>query len=182
MNSPTTGRFAARAARCGRSPAAGFTVIEVFMVVLLLASVLALVIVNFFPFQGALDERPAKDQAWRAIAEAHRLARAERSTVLLHYDEEAESLVLADGFGREAARFRFPQGTDAGVEFYRILPEKEMREEPDFEAEDEAVEILAFQPYGATAPFQMEIETGTDAITFRFDPFSGLSWEETDLF
>jgi len=151
------------------------------MVIVLLTATMALVVVNFFPFENALDERPASIQVKRAVAEAHRLARTEKVMILLHYDEESESLVLSDESGAERERYAFPGGTDAIVNFYRILPEKEIRDEPDFEAEEETTDLLAFQSYGVADPFQIELETESNAAVFRFDPFSGLSWEEEEL-
>lgn len=152
------------------------------MVIILLTATLALVVVNFFPFENALNERPAADQTRRAIAEAHRLARMDKVMILVHYDEESESIVLSDEHGAERKRYTFPEGTEAVVNFYKILPEKEIREEPDFESEDETSDLLAFQSYGVADPFRIELETGTRVAIFRFDPFSGLSWEEDELF
>ncbi len=151
------------------------------MVIVLLTATMALVVVNFFPFENALAERPASIQTKRAVAEAHRLARTEKERVFLHYDEDSESLVVSDESGTECVRYGFPEGTDATVSFYRILPEKEIRDEPDFEAEEETTDLLAFQSYGVADPFQIELETEKNAVVFRFDPFSGLSWEEEEL-
>ena len=161
---------------------AGFSVIEVFLVVTLLSAILALVIFNFFTFEGSLDDRPAFEQTRRSIAESHRLARERRESILLHYDPERAVMVLSDEKGQMLDEFAFPPGTEAQVKFFRIKPEAEMREEPDFEAEEEDLPTLAFHPYGSSAPFQLEFEQGTEAVTLRYDPFSGLSWERTDIF
>lgn len=160
----------------------GFTVIEVIMVVLLLAAVLSLVIINFFSFDGALGRRPAIDQIHRAVAEAHRIARTERVAVNLFYDEEIETLVLTDASGAELTRYDLPEGTEAELAFIRVKPEEEMAEEPSYEVEDEPIELVTFNSYGASAPFVIEFAVSDEARVLQFDPFSAISWNNEDVF
>ncbi|MBC2596153.1 type II secretion system protein [Ruficoccus amylovorans] len=167
-------------ARRRRQPA--FTVIEVFMVVSLLAAVLGLVIVNYFNISGSYDKRPARDQIQRAVAEGYRLARLEGGIVSLRYEAENGALSLSDQQGKELARITLPGVPEDGeMTFYRIKPESQLTEEPNFEAEEDPVEVLDFQPYGASLPFLVHYTHGTEAFTLRFDAFSALSWEEEDV-
>jgi len=159
----------------------GFTAIEVIMTISLIAGVLALVVFNFYSFEGALDDRPALAQVNRAVAEGHRLAREKKAPVLMRYSEEEESMVLFDKSGGELARFDFPKGGEAEIAFYPLLPEEEIREEPDFEPEEEPVGFVVFEPYGVTAPFQLQLDTDSRSTSIRYDPFSGIGWERTDL-
>jgi hypothetical protein len=153
----------------------GFTVAEVFMVLLLLAAVTALVLANFFSFEGALEKRPARDQLRLAVAEGHRLARTHKQDVILRYDADAAALVLSDPLGKELARRNFPPGTEAEVHFYRILPESQFEEEPSFELEEDPVEQLRFMSYGASVPFVIEFNLGDASEHLRFDAFSSMN-------
>lgn len=147
----------------------------------LLAGVLGLVTFHFFTFENALEERPALVQARRAVAEGHRLARETGAPVRLHYDKEREAMILSDRLGRERRVYAFPPGTDAEIDFYRLLPEAEIREEPDFEPEEDPVATIVFESFGSSAPFQLEFDTGTDSAVVRYDPFSAVGWERRDL-
>ncbi len=163
----------------GRRP--GFTVVEVMMVVLLLAAILSLVVINFFSAEGSLDKRPAIDQIQRATAEGHRLARTHLQNVMLYFDTEAQSLLLRNEHGEELSRFDLPQGGEFSITFYRVLPEKDVTEEPFYEPEEDPVPTVTFAPYGAAMPFYVLFEGSKEARMFRFDPFSGLSWEKEDV-
>ncbi|MDQ8193699.1 hypothetical protein QEH59_04650 [Coraliomargarita sp. SDUM461004] len=158
----------------------GFTVAEVLMTVLLLAAILGLVVANYFSFDGALDKRPAESQIRLAVADAHRLARTHRETIFLSYDKEAERILLTNDTGKQFDSYNFPQGSDASVHFFRILPETQFEDEASFEHEEYAVNALRFQPYGPSAPFIVELKLASELIELRFDPFSSIYWRQTD--
>lgn len=157
-----------------------FTVTEVLMVVILLAAILAFVIINFFAFEGALEKRPVLEQVKRSIAEAHWLVRTELRPIDLYYDEEAKAMLLINPEGLLRARFNFPPSSGVQVKFVRILPETQFEAEPTFEAEDEPISRLRFEPGGASLPFYVEVDDGRRAISLRFDPFSAILWETSD--
>lgn len=152
------------------------------MVVIMLTAVLALVVVNFFSFEGALDKRPARDQLQRAVAEGHRQARTERSLVMLRFDSERQSLLLESENGQELGRYDLPRGSEAMMSFYRLKPDKEISQEPKYEAEEDPVRLVSFEPNGASLPFLVLFEQGNLSQALRFDPFSALCWEITDVF
>lgn len=154
----------------------GYTAIEVFLVISLIAATLGLVIAHFFPSADVLEKRPALVQLQRAVAEAHRMARTQHRPVTLGFDAEGQRLVLHGENGTELAAYGFPEGSEARLSFYRLLPEQQVQQEPTLEAEETEVQRIAFHPHGFTAPFLVEYETGYQAQTLRFDPFSALTW------
>jgi type II secretory pathway pseudopilin PulG len=158
----------------------GFTVVEVIMVLSLLAAVLALLVVNFFAFDGAFSRRPALDQVQRAVAEAHRLARSEGIPVRLSFDASAGALTLHDSDGTLLKDFPFPSGVEADVRFYPIRPERAFEQNPFFEPDEHPVTAIRFLPFGASLPFAIQVGLGDRAASLRFDPFSALSWQQSD--
>lgn len=164
-----------------RKKVAGFTVAEVLMVILLLAAVLGLVVVNYFSFEGAFAKRPVEDQIKRAVAEAHWLARTERETISLSYEDASKTIELKNTLGQSLASFPFPQEADVAVKLFRILPENQFKEDIDFELEEDPVDFIRVSPYGSSAPFVVELDRQQELLVLRFDPFSSVSWEESDV-
>jgi len=160
----------------------GFTVVEVFMMILLVTSVLTLIVINFFSFEGALQSRPASIQFERAVYEGHRLARSQKQTIILSYDQESESVLLANTEGRILETFTFPTGTSAEISFFKVLPETEIKSEPDFEVEEHAIKQLRFFPNGSSTPAIIEFTAGRESKSWRMDPFSGILWTVIDRF
>jgi len=158
----------------------GFTVAEVLMVILLLAGVLGLVVVNFFSLEGAFAKRPVEDQVRRAVAEAHWLARIQRQTITLSYDDAVEAINLRNEAGAILGQFLFPKGSDTTVKLFRILPETQFGEEIEFELEEDSMQFIRITPYGSSPPFIVELDRQQELVTLRFDPFSSISWKESD--
>jgi len=152
------------------------------MVVTLLTAVLALVVMNFFSFEGSLESRPGREQLQRAVAEGHRWARAERSPVILRFDETTQTLQLIAEDGHQLSEFALPAGSDAAITFYRLLPEDKISETPNYETDEDPIPYLQIEAFGAAMPFMAVYEAGSTVLNLRFDPFSGLSWEKTDVF
>lgn len=152
------------------------------MMILLLTSVLTLIVINFFPFEGALQNRPALVQFERSVQEAHRLARQYKQPVILSYNSDSESVLLASEEGKIMGEFKFPGGTSAEITFFRITPETEIKSEPDFEVEEHSISQLRFFPNGSSTPAIVEFTVGTDARMIRLDPFSGINWKLSDHF
>ncbi|WOO41932.1 type II secretion system protein [Rubellicoccus peritrichatus] len=157
---------------------AGFTVVEVFMVIALLAAVFTLVVVNFAEQPGKWKVRPAKAVLAEAISVAHDTSRIEKRQTRLLFDEELQSLLVEDVDGLLVGQHSFQPDTVRSLTFYRILPEELKGEEPAFEPEEDSVASIDFHSSGASAPFRVELETTDSRVSLIFDPFSNAVWEE----
>lgn len=161
--------------RAGR---VGFTVVEVFMVIALLAAIFTLVAVNFVDHKDKWQVRPAKTVLTAAIGQAHNTSRLEKRQTRLLFDEELQSLLVEDVNGSLVAQHAFRPETVRTLTFYRILPEEQKGEEPAFEPEEDSITVVEFHPSGASTPFRVELETAATRETFVFDPFSNTILEE----
>lgn len=174
---PETGTALEKAVRPTAS-IAGFTVVEVFMVIALLAAIFTLVAVNFADQPKKWQIRPAKSVLTTAIGEAHDTSRIQKKQTRLLFDEETQSLLVEDVNGVLVGQHTFPPNVVRSLIFYRILPEEQTGEKPAFEPEEDAVTVINFHPSGASSPFRAELETATSRVSFIFDPFSNSIWEE----
>jgi type II secretory pathway pseudopilin PulG len=155
----------------------GFTVVEVFMVVTLLAIVAGLMVT---PIHGILESfhvRPLEEVALSTVRKAHMQARLRNETVILSYLSTSNCFQLCtrDGIFLEEILIDRPAGTDtdeALVAFYRLLPEDPERNEPAYEQEEEPTGSIPFHPCGASTPFAITLKDRKNLVRLVLDPFS----------
>lgn len=155
-----------------RAARAGFTVIEVFSVIALLAAIIALSIINvdFSPSKWAV--RPARDSLIYAVGEAHNQSRLRKEDVFLRYNAQDEALLLENAGGENLLSIPLPKGQVSTMTFYRILPETERSDTLTHEPEEEPVNSIAFSSSGGATPTVIEIDMDSGRRTLIFDPFS----------
>ncbi|MDF7799160.1 hypothetical protein P4C99_06770 [Pontiellaceae bacterium B1224] len=153
---------------------AGFTVVEVFLVITLLSIVATLMIVPIQQMTDNIHVRPLEETVLSVVRKAHMEARQRNMPVVLHYAGESNLLELtsADGILFEEIDLRFASGEEEEeiLNFYRILPEDPKNESVAYETEEEVVDFIVFHPAGASTPFAIEL-TQKD-IRLVMDPFS----------
>lgn len=152
----------------------GFTVVEVFLVITLMAIVATLMIIPVQQLVENMHVRPLEQTVLSVIRKAHLEARQRNAPVVLHYSGESNLLELttADGVVLEEIDLRAASGEDASeiLRFHRILAEDPKNDSMAYESEDDPVDFIVFHPAGASTPFAIEL-TEKD-IRLVMDPFS----------
>ena len=154
----------------------GFTVIEVFLVITLLAIVVGLMVVPARRIAEAMAVRPTEAVLLAAVHDAHTRARQSNMTLLLSCLSETNALQLhtRDGMLLQSTPLGSPrEDDDPLLRFYRLRPEDPERDDDAFEAEAEPAAFIAFQPSGASTPFAADVRDGAGLIRLVLDPFSG---------
>ena len=156
----------------------GFTVVEVFLVITLLAIVAALMVVPVQRLVESMQVRPLAQVVQSTVRKAHLEARQRNETVLLVFHSKSNILELctADGIFIDRVLLLPSDGgaeADPVLELYRLVPEDPEGEEVAYENEEEAVETVVFHPAGAATPFAVNFTAGADPMRLVMDPFSG---------
>jgi Tfp pilus assembly protein FimT len=158
----------------GRLQQAGFTVVEVFLVITLLAIVATLMVVPVQQMSEQVQVRPLEETLLSVVRKAHMEARQRNVPVVLYYTGESNLLELttAEGVMIEEINLQVLSGEeeDEILKFYRILPEDPKNESIAYESEEEAIDSIVFHPTGASTPFAIELLQKD--IRLVLDPFS----------
>ncbi|VGO14265.1 hypothetical protein PDESU_02824 [Pontiella desulfatans] len=160
-----------------RSHKTGFTVVEVFLVITLLAIVAALMVVPVQRLVEAMHVRPLGEVLLSTVRKAHMEARQRNETVFMSYYGESNVLELSTSDGTFLGQVVLaPQadgdGQEALLEFYRLVPEDPEADANAYEPEEEPVDSIAFHPSGASTPFSVGLLDSKDSVRLVMDPFS----------
>jgi hypothetical protein len=152
----------------------GFTVVEVFMVVTLLAIVVGLMVVPAHRLIESLHVRPLEEVVLSAVRQAHLQARQRGEPVLLDYQSISNRLRICtlDGIFLEEVALEPTDNDTPVLVFHRLLPEDPERDEPAFEPEDDPAHAIVFDPCWASAPFAVEVMDRKNILRLVMDPFS----------
>lgn len=155
----------------------GFTVVEVFMVITLLAIVVGLMVTPIHRILEAVHTRPLEEVVLSAVRDAHMLARQRNESVVMGYQAASNCLQVCtrDGILLKNIEIDLPPDTDEGtpmLAFYRLLPEDPEADEAAYESEDEPVESIIFHPSGASIPFSVDVMDRKNTVRLVLDPFS----------
>lgn len=156
-----------------------FTLIEVFAIVALLASLAVLAISNMDFSAKKWTVRPARPSLILAIGEAHNLARLHKEDMFLRYSEAESAIYIETMTGEDMFRIALTPGEINSMVFYRILPETERSESPKKEPEENPVTTMVFSPSGSATPMLIEIDAADGRHSLIFDPFSLKLIEDT---
>jgi type II secretory pathway pseudopilin PulG len=165
-----------------RGRGAGFTLLEIVLVLGLIVFAAAVVGVNFGAMAERGDRRDATEILRAAVREARFLAAAERRITSLRFDEETGELVVGAGTGEGANGLRFAlsdKGEASAVRVRFFLTPASEGLEPPRDPEDARTETeqVRFAPDRSSSPFSVEIDNGAgEPLRLVFDPFSSLLW------
>lgn len=156
----------------------GFTVVEVFLVITLLAIVTALMVVPVQRLAEAMQVRPLAEVVQSSIRRAHVEARQRNETVLLMYHSKSNVLELCTTGGTFIERIPLLASSVGGeqepvLEVYRLVPEDPEGEAAAYDSEDEESDTIVFHPAGASTPVAIHILAGAEPVRLVMDPFSG---------
>lgn len=150
----------------------GFTVVEVFLVITLLAIVVGLMVVPVHQLVENIHVRPLEETVLSAVRRAHMQARQLNEPVVLYHMAESNVLGLATAEGEllEEISVGVPDEESNPFAFYRIIPEDPQNDSMAYENEDESVDSIVFHPSGVATPFAIELLHAD--IRLVIDPFS----------
>ncbi len=157
------------------NPKSGFTVAEVFMVLLLMVAVASIMITPVHRLVEQLNVRPLEVIVLSAVRDAHHEARSRNTGVFLINISESNALRIASQDGITLAEYAYGNEESAqafDVRFYRVLPEDPERAGNVFEWEDEPTEIILFHPSGVSTPFAIRLREARKEMQLIMDPFS----------
>lgn len=165
-----------RSSRPRATRAAGFSLIEILVVLALIALLGSMLVVNITSMTGGLGPRPLPEILKRAVRDARFEAASRKEVVTLHFAAELGAFVVRDAAGqavRERETGLGPGARGVAVRFEQILPQqgtsgwnlRDRREE---------INALRFAPDRSSTPFVAIVEADGRSSEHRFDPFSNL--------
>jgi hypothetical protein len=160
------------------TPKSGFTAVEVFLVLTMLAIVVGILVVPAFQLSASLMRRPVDVNILSSVRKAHMYARMRNEPILMRYHSASNAFQLCSQDGVELETViieEINEETGASATellFYRILPEDPKSETFAFELEEEPVEKIIFYPNGSSIPFAIQFYVGGDEHFLILDAFS----------
>jgi type II secretory pathway pseudopilin PulG len=175
------------------SARAGFSLIEIVVVLGLMAFATAIVITNFAALVDSGDSRTSEEILQAAVREARFVAASERTITELRFDKESGSLLISSEAGdglsiasetsdddtSDGKTFAlgesFSQGGPAEIRFYLVPPAEGLGPAPDASRTKLETTVVKFAPDRSSSPFVVDIDMGSGTPTrMIFDPFSSL--------
>ena len=168
-----TGRIRASSHKCP-DYSAGFTLLEIILVVALIALASSIIISNFTTFLKFEDRLNPEEVLYAAIRSARFHAACERELTSLSYEKESGSLVISTG-DSFALNYNFSSEERGEIRFYLIPSAQGMERFSDPEDTKLEVREILFAPDRSSNPFVAVIDNGQGAVkSLVFDPFSNL--------
>lgn len=155
------------------SARAGFSLIEIIIVIGLIALVAGLVITGAGGVLRGLGERPVDEILTQAVREARYQAAMQKETMRLRYDEEAARFIVESETGQQVKAF--PTGYDpenVDVSFFQILPHRGTTRSGFMNLSP--LDAPRFRPDRSATPFEAEIRVYDTTSRHRYDPFSDI--------
>ena len=153
---------------------AGFTLLEIIVVLALITLATGMIITNFTTFIDFDEQINPEDSLHKAIRSARYKAASERCVTSLSFDGEAGTLVV-DGGESFQLNSNFGKEGRGEIRFYLLPPAEGMDRFPDAERSQLETKKISFAPDRSSNPFAVEIDTGKGRPErLIFDPFSSL--------
>lgn len=158
---------------------AGFTLIEIILVLGLIAFAAAIVVTNFVAMIDRDGEPNPEERLRTAVREARFLAGSERREASLRYDDETGELVISTGEGGEERRIpmgeNFADRGRAEIRFFLVPSAEGLSPLPEAADSRLRTGVIRFAPDRSSSPFVAEIDEGSGTPErLVFDPFSNL--------
>ncbi len=173
MTISETGRIRASSHKCSATKA-GFTILEIILVVALIAVVSSIIISNFTTFLNFEDRLNPEDVLYAAIQSARFHAACEREITSLNYDKKTGALDISNGDSFPLNYNFGPEGRGE-IRFYLVPSAQGMDRYSDPKDAKLETREIRFAPDRSSNPFVAIIDNGEGAIErLVFDPFSSI--------
>jgi type II secretory pathway pseudopilin PulG len=157
---------------------AGFTLIEIVLVLGLIAFAGSIVIANFATMAERGDVQTSEEIVHAAIRKARFLAASERVLTSLHFDKESGSLQISGDLSAPESLpldASFGQDGRAEIRFYLVPPATGLAPHADAVRTRLETQTVQFAADRSSNPFVVEIDPGSGTPQrLVFDPFSSL--------
>ena len=173
MTTSGTGRIRASSHKCPVYRA-GFTLLEIILVVALIALASSVIISNFTTFLKFEDRLNPEEVLYAAISSARFHAACERELTSLSYEKASASIVLSTG-DSFPLNYNFSSEERGEIRFYLVPSAQGMERFSDPKDTKLEVREILFAPDRSSNPFVAVIDNGQGAVKrLVFDPFSNL--------
>jgi Tfp pilus assembly protein FimT len=154
--------------------AAGFSLIEIVMVLGLIAVAGSIVIANFASMVDRGDTQTTQELIHASVRKARFIAASSRNITTLRFDKDTGSLQVSE-VDSIALNADFGKGGPAEIRFYLVPPAQGLEQFPDAERTRLETSEVRFAPDRSSSPFVVEIDSGSgNPERLVFDPFSSL--------
>lgn len=157
---------------------AGFTLIEIVLVLGLVAFVAAIMITNFASLASRGDSMTTEEILFAAVRKARFIAASERTTTQLRFDEKSKSLKISskdsdvETFPMDES---FKEDRSAEIRFFLIPSSRGLAPARDASRTNLETNAVKFAADRSSSPFIAEIDLGSGTPErLQFDPFSSL--------
>ena len=157
---------------------AGFTLIEIVLVLGLMILAATIVITNFASMADRGDSQTSVEILQAAVRKARFIAASERTIIELSFDKENGSLQIING-NRTDDSFPldnpFKGSGSAEIRFYLVPPGEGLSPQPDASRTGLETNTVKFAADRSSSPFVVHLDSGSSTPDrFIFDPFSSL--------
>ena len=157
---------------------AGFTLIEIVLVLGLIAFATTILITNFASIADRGDTLITEEVLIAAVRKARFIAASERSTTRLRFDKESNSLKISIG-SNEVETLPLDESLketrSSEIRFYLIPSSKGLAPTKDAFRTGLETKAVEFAANRSSSPFFAEIDLGSGTPErLQFDPFSSL--------
>ena len=160
------------------SDRAGFTLIEIVLVLGLMALAGAIMITNFVAMAAREDTRTTEEILLAAVRKARFIAASERTTTQLRFDKESNSLQISSSNSEVESLpmdEAFKKDRTAEIRFYLIPSSRGLAPAADAARTSLETNAVKFAANRSSSPFVAEIDFGSGAPErLQLDPFSSL--------
>lgn len=161
-----------------RSKRAGFTLIEIVLVLGLMAVAMAAVIVSFASLADRGNTQTTEEILFSAVRKARFLAASERTITQLSFDKENNRLQIScDNRKNETFPLdkSFEDSESTEIRFYLVASSQGLAPASDAIRTRLETKVVKFAPDRSSSPFVAEIDFGSGTPErLVFDPFSSL--------
>lgn len=160
----------------GKRSRAGFTILEILLVLFLIAAIGTLFVVNIDSALRDQEEATVERAFWDASHEGRLQALYKRQPVVLRYDVESAVFDLSS---RGASIATFPaaavtgEGTPITVQFVQERPSSELVLIRGRLVDTQPIEEVVFYPDGSCTSSWVELHYGSETRQIRIDPWTG---------
>lgn len=158
-------------------PAAGFTLIEILLVVALIGLFATLFVVNIESLVRQSEGDAVETAFWGATRDARLHALVDREAQVVRFDPKAAAFVVQAASGRTShvaiARDNWAPDTKLDVAFQKRLPASQFSLVQGQLVELREIAQVQFFPDGTCTPFVLSLKVGATERSIEIDPWTG---------